>query len=51
MKELAKAMGVSESMLCRVRQRKFGITHRFITGARRAFPDKTLDELFPESAA
>ncbi len=47
LKELARAMGVSESMLTRVRQGKFGITHRFITGARRAFPDKTLDELFP----
>lgn len=47
MRDLARAMGVHESMLTRVRQGKFGITHRFITGARRAFPDKTLDELFP----
>jgi plasmid maintenance system antidote protein VapI len=45
-KELALAMGVHESMLTRVRQGKIGITHRFIAGARRAFPDKTLDELF-----
>lgn len=47
LRELARAMNVDVSMVSRVRQGKTGITHRFITGARRAFPDKTLDELFP----
>ena len=46
MRDLAHAMGVHESMLTRVRSGEIGITHRFITGARRAFPDKSLDELF-----
>jgi plasmid maintenance system antidote protein VapI len=50
-RQLARAMGVDVSMVSRVRANKIGITHRFITGARRAFPDKTLDELFPKSAA
>jgi hypothetical protein len=39
-------MGVDVSMLTRVRSGEVGITHRFITGAQRAFPDKSLDDLF-----
>jgi hypothetical protein len=50
-KDLAQAMGLSEACVSRVRSGLRGISTTFIQGARRAFPDKTLDELFPESAA
>jgi 16S rRNA U516 pseudouridylate synthase RsuA-like enzyme len=46
LRALARAMGVDVSMLTRVRSGEVGITHRFITGAQRAFPDKSLDDLF-----
>ena len=43
---LAKAMGVSPAMLSRVRAGKRGISSAFIAGARRAFPDVSLDDMF-----
>lgn len=43
---LAKAMGVSPALVSRVRSGQIGINNTFITGARRAFPDKGLDQLF-----
>lgn len=45
--ELARAMGVSVTLVNRVRHGERNIAGRFINGARRAFPDCTLDELFP----
>jgi hypothetical protein len=44
--DLARAMGLSEAQVSRVRAKKRGINKSFISGARRAFADKTLDELF-----
>jgi hypothetical protein len=44
--ELAKAMGISVSQVYRVREGKRGINEKFIVGAKRAFPDLRLDELF-----
>lgn len=49
--ELARAMGVSASLIHRVRHGERGINGVFISGARRAFPDRTLDELFPSELA
>lgn len=46
-KELARAMGISEAQVSRVQRGLRGINGTFIAGARRAFPDRTLDELFP----
>ncbi|MHB1131757.1 MAG: transcriptional regulator [Chloroflexota bacterium] len=43
---LAKAMRVSESLISRIRSGERHINSTFITGARYAFPDKSLDELF-----
>jgi hypothetical protein len=43
---LAQAMGLSAAQVSRVRAGKRGINNSFIAGAQRAFPDKTLDELF-----
>jgi len=43
---LAKAMGVSAALVSRVRHSQVAINETFIAGARRAFPDKSLDELF-----
>jgi hypothetical protein len=43
---LAKAMGVSVSQVYRVREGKRGINEKFIIGAKMAFPDYRLDELF-----
>ena len=43
---LAKAMKVDPATICRVRKGEYAITGSFIEGARRAFPDKSLDELF-----
>jgi len=45
--ELARAMGVSQSLVNLVRRGQRGINRRFIEGARRAFPNRTLDEMFP----
>jgi hypothetical protein len=44
--ELAGAMGISVSQLYRVRDGKRGINEKFIIGAKKAFPDSRLDELF-----
>jgi hypothetical protein len=44
--DLAKAMGLSVSQVYRVREGKRGINEKFIIGAKMAFPDHQLDELF-----
>jgi hypothetical protein len=44
--ELARAMGLSVSQVYRVREGKRGINEKFITGAKMAFPECRLDELF-----
>jgi hypothetical protein len=44
--DLAKAMGLSVSQVYRVREGKRGINQKFIIGAKRAFPNYRLDELF-----
>jgi hypothetical protein len=44
--ELAKAMDISVSQVYRVREGKRGINEKFIIGAKMAFPDLRLDELF-----
>jgi hypothetical protein len=43
---LAGAMGLSVSQVYRVREGKRGINEKFIIGAKRAFPNLRLDELF-----
>ncbi len=45
--QLARAMGVSVSLVWRTQRGQRVINGAFIVGARRAFPGKTLDELFP----
>ena len=44
--DLAKAMGLSVSQVYRVREGKRGINEKFIIGAKKAFPESRLDELF-----
>ena len=44
--ELAGAMGLSVSQVYRVREDKRNINHKFVIGAKKAFPDYRLDELF-----
>ena len=44
--DLAMAMGLSVSQVYRVREGKRGINEKFIVGAKRAFPNSRLDELF-----
>ncbi len=44
--ELAQAMGISTSQVYRVRQGKRQINHKFIIGAKKAFPGCKLDDLF-----
>jgi len=44
--ELAKAMGLSISQVYRVREGKRKINQKFIIGAKKAFPNYRLDELF-----
>lgn len=44
--DLAKAMGISVSQVYRVREGKRGINEKFIVGAKMAFPELRLDELF-----
>jgi transcriptional regulator with XRE-family HTH domain len=44
--ELAKTMGISVSQIYRVREGKRSINEKFIIGAKRAFLDLTLDDLF-----
>jgi hypothetical protein len=43
---LADAMGLSVSQVYRVREGKRGINEKFIIGAKQAFPDSRLDDLF-----
>jgi hypothetical protein len=44
--DLARAMGLSVSQVYRVREGKRRINEKFIIGAKKAFPDSRLDELF-----
>jgi excisionase family DNA binding protein len=44
--KLAKAMGMAASQVYQVSQDKRPINHKFIIGAKRAFPEYTLDDLF-----
>ncbi len=44
--ELAQAMGISVSQVYRVREGKRHINQKFIIGAKRAFPQYKLDDLF-----
>ena len=44
--ELARAMGLSVSQVYRVREGKRGINEKFLIGAKLAFPEFRLDELF-----
>ena len=44
--DLARAMGLSVSQVYRVREGKRGINEKFIVGAKKAFPECRLDELF-----
>jgi hypothetical protein len=43
---LARAMGLSVSQVYRVREGKRGFNEKFIIGAKMAFPEHRLDELF-----
>jgi hypothetical protein len=43
---LAGAMGLSVSQVYRVREGKRGINEKFIIGAKKAFSNSRLDELF-----
>jgi len=43
---LARAMGLSVSQVYRVREGKRRINEKFIVGAKRAFPNSRLDDLF-----
>jgi hypothetical protein len=43
---LAEAMCLSVSQVYRVREGKRGINHKFIIGAKIAFPEYKLDDLF-----
>ena len=44
--ELAQAMDLSVSQIYRVREGKRNINQKFIIGAKRAFPNYRLDDLF-----
>lgn len=44
--ELAQAMGLSLSQVSRVREGKRSINQKFIIGAKKAFPQYNLDDLF-----
>jgi transcriptional regulator with XRE-family HTH domain len=44
--DLARAMGLSVSQVYRVREGKRGINEKFLIGAKKAFPEYRLDELF-----
>ena len=44
--QMAEAMGLSVSQVYRVREGKRGINQKFIVGAKAAFPEYQLDELF-----
>jgi hypothetical protein len=45
-RQLARAMDVDPATISRVKSGEMGVGPEFITGARRAFPDKSLDDLF-----
>lgn len=45
-RQLARAMGITPSMLSRVEHNHRRISATFIAGALRAFPNMTFDELF-----
>ena len=44
--EMAQAMGLSVSQIYRVREGKRGINQKFIVGAKKAFPNYRLEDLF-----
>ena len=44
--EMARAMGLSVSQVYRVREGKRSINHKFIIGAKIAFPEYRMEELF-----
>ena len=44
--ELAQTMGISVSQIYRVREGKRNINQKFIIGAKKAFPQYKLDDLF-----
>ena len=44
--DLARAMGLSISQVYRVRVGKRGINEKFLIGAKKAFPEYRIDELF-----
>ena len=44
--DLARAMGLSVSQVYRVREGKRDINHKFIIGAKEAFPKYRLEDLF-----
>jgi len=44
--DLARAMDLSVSQVYRVREGKRGINEKFLIGAKKAFPDHRLDDLF-----
>ena len=44
--EVARAMGISNAQIYRVRQGKRAVNEKFIIGAIKAFPGYRLDELF-----
>lgn len=44
--DLAGVMEISVSQIYRVREGKRGINEKFIIGAKKAFPESRLDELF-----
>ena len=44
--ELAQAMEISESQIDRIKEHRYQINQRFITGAIKAFPTYKIDELF-----
>jgi hypothetical protein len=44
--DLARAMELSISQVYRVREGKRTINHKFIIGAKKAFPEQRLDDLF-----
>jgi len=44
--EMAHKMGISVSQVYRVREGKRSINQKFIIGAKMAFPDLSIDELF-----
>lgn len=45
-RKLAAEMGISDAQVSRVRSGQRDINHDFMTGALRAFPDKSFEDLF-----